>query len=134
MIVIDASALVEFLLRPGHSRGLVAHLRSGNGFAAPYFVDLEVTHVLRRHVLRGQLATVRAEEALEDLMELPLSRYPHQPLLARIWALRDNLTAYDAAYVALAESLGVELVTADRRIAGAGGHGARITLVTGAMH
>lgn len=130
MIVIDASALAEFLLDPPRLTGLVAHLRSGQSFAAPHFVDLEVTHVLRRLVLRRQLAAARAEEALDDLMALPLDRYAHQPLLKRVWALRDNLTSYDAAYVALAESLAAELVTADRRIAAASGHGARVTLVT----
>ncbi len=92
-------------------------------------LDIEVAGALRRGVRRGALEAARGTEALEDLSELAVVRYPHGPLLARIWALRDRLSAYDAAYVALAERLGAPLLTRDAPLARAGGHRARIELV-----
>lgn len=86
---------------------------------APHLLDVEVAQVLRRYVTRGELWDARAQEALDVLALFPLTRYPHEPLLRRIWALRENLTAYDAAYVALAEGLRAPLLTRDRRLAGA---------------
>jgi predicted nucleic acid-binding protein len=97
--------------------------------AAPELIDLEVTAVLRRQVLAGRLDQHRAELALEDLSRLQIQRAAHLPLLARIWTLRDNLSAYDAAYVALAEALDVELLTADARLASAPGLRCRITVL-----
>lgn len=95
-------------------------------FHAPHLVDLEVAHTLRRLVFRDGLPQERARQALMDLVGFRLRRYPHQVLLPRVWTLRENLTAYDAAYVALAESLDATLLTRDGRIARAPGHSARV--------
>ncbi len=127
MIVLDASAALEWLL--GTSSGaLVAQrvLSSKQTLHAPHLLDVEVTQALRRFVAKGVLAISRAEEALTDLTDLPVRRYPHVLFLWRIWELRENLTAYDALYVALAETLDATLVTCDRRIASAPGHHARV--------
>ncbi len=98
-----------------------ARLVSDPELHAPHLVDLEVLSVLRRHVAAGLLDARRAGLALHDLVSLPVTRYPHVPFAPRVWELRSNLTPYDAAYVALAESLGCVLVTADARLARAPG-------------
>lgn len=117
MIAVDASVLAVALADDGqdgdHAR---ARLR-GERLTAPELVDLEVTSVWRRQIREGAIDTRRAVLALADLAALPLQRAPHRPLLARCWELRDNLTIYDAAYVALAEALEVTLLTGDRRLA-----------------
>ncbi|MFZ0861368.1 MAG: type II toxin-antitoxin system VapC family toxin, partial [Candidatus Sulfotelmatobacter sp.] len=95
---------------------------------APQLLDLEVTQVLRRLVRERAVSAHRADEAIRDLLDLRINRYPHFVLLARIWQLRQNFSAYDAAYVALAEKLGAALVTRDGRLASASGHGASIEL------
>ena len=87
----------------------------------PHLLDLEVAQVLRRHS-RGHMTEPRVREAIEDLRDLPLTRYAHEPFLDRIWELRENLTAYDGAYVALAETLGAILLTSDARLARTFGH------------
>lgn len=116
MIVVDASVLTTALADDGvdgdHAR---ARLR-GQRLAAPEIIDLEVPSVLRRLVLGGELPARRAEQALSDLVGLPLRRAAHRPLLSRCWSLRENATIYDASYVALAESLDVLLLTADVRL------------------
>ena len=121
MIVVDASVLATALGDDGpdgdHAR---ARLR-GERLSAPELVDLEVTSVLRRQVHSGAADLRRAALALADLTALPLQRAPHRPLLARCWELRDNLTVYDASYVALAEALDVTLLTGDGRLARAPG-------------
>jgi predicted nucleic acid-binding protein len=118
MIVLDASAALELLLRAADRTGLVARiLRSGESIAAPHLLDLEVAQVLRRFVVAGELTAARAREAIEDHLAMGIARYPHDGLLDRIWDLRMNCTAYDAAYVALAEALDAVLVTCDRRLA-----------------
>ena len=118
MIVLDASAALELLLRAADRPGLVARiLRSGESIAAPHLLDLEVAQVLRRFVVAGELTAARAREAIEDHLAMGIARYPHDGLLDRIWELRVNCTAYDAAYVALAEALDAVLVTCDRRLA-----------------
>ncbi len=96
---------------------------------APHLIDVEVAQVLRRYAATGQIDPERCRAALTDLGAFSLRRYPHDFLLPRIWELRDNLTAYDAAYVALAEALDAPLLTRDRRLAAAPGHDARVELV-----
>ena len=90
---------------------------------------MEVTQVFRRHVARGAITVSRAEEALQDLLDLRVRRYPHVLFLWRVWELRDNLTAYDALYVALAETLDATLLTCDRKLASAPGHHARVEVI-----
>jgi predicted nucleic acid-binding protein len=99
---------------------------------APHVLDLEVAQVLRRYVRAGELRPGRAAEALNDLTALRIERYPHHLFLTRIWSLRENATAYDACYLALAEALDAPLLTSDRRLATVPGHGAVIRLVGGA--
>ena len=130
MIVVDASAVVEILLATPNAPAVEAQLfRPGQILHAPHLLDIEVAHALRRYAARGEVDEHRGRTALADLMDFPVIRYPHDPLLPRIWDLRNNLTAYDAAYVALAEALDVPLITRDRRLARAAGHRARIELV-----
>ena len=132
MIVIDASALVELLVG-GTPRGskLAARIRGpSETLHAPHLIDLEVTSVLRGLAAKRKLSPALAARAIVDLVALDLARYPHDTLVPRIWQLRGNLTAYDAAYVALAESLGAPLLTCDRQLAAAPGNGARIELFT----
>jgi predicted nucleic acid-binding protein len=130
VIVVDASVVVEVLLRVPGAERLEARLAGvGQRLCAPALLDVEVAQALRRYAGRGELTPERGNEAIQVLMEFPLVRYPHAPLLARIWELRSNLTAYDAAYVALAEALRAPLLTADARLAGAPGHRAEIELV-----
>lgn len=130
MIVLDASAAVEWLLRtPAGSR--VAHriLASEEEMHAPHLLKLEVAQVLRRADVIRLMTAARALEVVEDLLDLSVVHYPHEPLLRRVWELRHNLTAYDAVYVALAEDLGAPLVTCDARMAAASGHRADIELI-----
>ena len=96
---------------------------------APHLLDLEVVQVLRRYSTSGDMDTERGREAMEDLADFPINRYPHDIFLPRIWELRHNLTAYDAAYIALAEALPAPLLTRDRRLASAPGHTATIELI-----
>ena len=114
MIVVDASAMLEVLLNTGAAPRVAARLfGAGETLHAPHLLDLEVVQVLRRYAAAGALTEARGLEALEDLADLPIERYPHTVFIERIWALRHNLTAYDAAYVALAEALAAPLVTRD---------------------
>ena len=130
MIVIDASALLEVLLNTPASGKVAERLFAHDEtLHVPHLLDLEVTQVLRRYTLSGEMDPQRSEQALEDLNDLPLNRYPHDVFLFRIWALRRNLTAYDAAYVALAEALDAPLITRDAALARASGHGARIEII-----
>lgn len=123
MIVIDASVILELLLnRPPAERIARRILTPKESLHVPHLLDLEVAQVLRRYVLSGELHASRAGLALNDLADLPLTRYPHDVLLPRIWDLRHNLSAYDAAYVTLAETLDAILLTRDKRLARAKGH------------
>ena len=130
MIVVDASAMIEVLLRTPAAAAVDARLfEPGETLHAPHLLDVEVAQVVRRYVANGDVDADRGREALDDLAALRLRRYPHDLLLPRIWALRHNLTAYDAAYVALAEALEAPLLTRDRRLAAAAGVSARIELI-----
>ena len=130
MIVIDASALVEFLLRMPAAPAVRERLsRAEQTLHAPHLIDIEVAQVVRRYAAIGQIEPARGRIALNDLLDLPLYRHQHDILLPRVWELRHNLTAYDAAYVALAEALDATLLTRDRRLAAAVGHRARVDLV-----
>ncbi|MEY3205154.1 MAG: hypothetical protein RLZZ21_1485 [Planctomycetota bacterium] len=130
MIVLDASAALELLLRATDHPWLVDRvLRSGETIAAPHFLDLEVTHVLRRFVIAGELTEARARQAIEDHLAMGIARYPHDGLLERIWTLRANCTAYDAAYLALSEALDASLITFDKRLADVPGARATVEVV-----
>ncbi len=129
MIVADASAVLEVLLSsPKGQRIAEIILDPAETLHAPHLLDLEVAQVLRRYWADGILKLSRAEEALSDYLDLPISRYPHDLMLGRIWELRRNFTAYDASYIALAESLPGTLVTCDAALA-TRGHCARVALV-----
>ncbi|HWD28364.1 MAG TPA: type II toxin-antitoxin system VapC family toxin [Rhizomicrobium sp.] len=130
MIVVDASAVVESLLGMPSAPAVEAVMfASHQTLHAPHLVDVEVAQVVRRMVAHGGVDRERGLAALEQLIDLRVHRYPHYALLPRIWELRNNLTAYDAAYVALAEALNAPLLTRDRRLAAAAGHRAKIELV-----
>jgi predicted nucleic acid-binding protein len=129
VIVVDASILAP-ALADDNSDGEAARagLR-GQALAAPELIDLEVASVCRRQVMAGQLEARRADLALADLLALPLRRIAHRQLLTRCWQLRQNVTPYDAAYVALAELLDVVLVTGDRRLSRSPGVRCRIQVI-----
>lgn len=130
MIVLDASALIEMLLGTTAGRTLASRIRDPElGLHAPHLADVEVAQALRRYVRDGALDADAARAALADLRALDLERHAHEPLLDRVWALRDNVTAYDAVYVALAEALDAPLLTGDAHLARAPGMEARVELV-----
>ena len=129
MIVLDASAAVDWLLQTSAGQSIENRIYSRNEtLHAPHLLDLEVAQVLRRLALQGVVSIHRADEAVRDLLDLRIARYPHLVLLPRIWQLRHNFSAYDAAYIVLAEKLGGTLVTRDRRLASASGHAAAVEL------
>ena len=131
MIVLDASAAIELLLNTAAGTRVRMRIqRPSMTLHAPHLIDLEVAQVLRRCVRTGDLEENRAKQVLADLVALDLTRYPHDLFLSRIWQLKDNLTAYDAAYVALAEILDAPLLTLDERLSRSSGHRARIDLAT----
>lgn len=130
MIVVDASALIEVLLGTAAANRLAERFfADGETLHAPHLLDVEVAQVLRRYALAGMFGAERGAQALKDLADFPVARYPHQPFLSRIWDLRQNVTAYDATYLALAEALAAPLVTRDAKLASAAGHRARIELI-----
>jgi predicted nucleic acid-binding protein len=130
VIVVDASALLEALLRTPAANAVEKWLfDSGLTLHVRHLLDAEVAQVLRRYTLSGDIKKARGRAALADLGAFPLVRYPHDFLLSRMWELRNNLTAYDAVYIALAEALDAPLLTRDRRLAAASEHRARIELV-----
>lgn len=121
MLVVDASAVTELLLARPAAEHVERHIAShGHALHAPQLLDIEVLSALRRVVASGEASLARAGEAVTDLGELSVERYPHEPLVSRVWQLRDNFSAYDAAYLALAEALleeGAPLLTADGGLA-----------------
>ena len=130
MIVVDASALLEALLRTSAAKVVEDRLFAPDQtLHAPHLIDVEVAQVIRRYAANGEIDGERGRMTLIDPADLPLRRYPHDLLLPRIWDLRHNLTAYDAAYVALAEALDAPLLTRDRRLAAAASHFAQVELV-----
>ena len=131
MIVLDASALVELLLGTSLGRSIATRIADPEvSLHAPHLADVEVAQALRRYVREGELDSGSAALALEDLRALDVQRHSHEALLDRVWALRENLTAYDAVYVALAEALETTLLTCDGRLARAPGMARRVQLVS----
>jgi len=129
MIVLDASAAVDWLLQTSAGQQIEKRIYSHHeSLHTPHLLDLEVAQVLRRLVREGVVSVHRADQAIEDLLDLRINRYPPFVLLHRIWQLRHNLSAYDAAYVVLAEMLGATLVTRDGRLASSSGHAVSIAL------
>jgi predicted nucleic acid-binding protein len=131
LIVLDTSAALDALVAREPAAGLVERLTDDGDLHAPHLIDTELLHALRRLTLGGSISGERAEGARSDFAELSLVRYPHVSLNDRVWELRDNITAYDATFVALAEALAVPLITCDARLASAPGHEARIELYGG---
>jgi predicted nucleic acid-binding protein len=120
LIVVDASALLEALLRTPAAADVTQRLLSPHQtLHAPHLLDVEVAQVLRRYAIAGDLDDQRGRAALADLADFPIRRYPHGFLLPRAWELRENFSAYDAVYVALAQALDAPLLTRDRRLANA---------------
>lgn len=119
MIVVDASALLDVLLRTPSAQAIEPLLftEPRQTLHAPHLLDVEVAQVLRRYAAIGDIDAQRGAEALADLADFPIRRYPHDVLLPRVWTLRSNFTAYDAVYVALAEALNARLLTRDQRLA-----------------
>lgn len=127
MIVLDASALTDWLLgTPLLGAAVAARIRSARSLHTLDMAYVEVISALRQKLRRGELSGARADVALADLAETPLRRHPAAPLSERIWTLRSSHSAYDAAYVALAEVLSAPLLTTDRRLARSQGHRALI--------
>jgi predicted nucleic acid-binding protein len=126
MLVVDSSAIVAALVGGKAARGAAQRLAADGDLHAPHLIDIEVLSALRCLVRGADLAPDRANDARLDFSDLTIVRYGHEPLSERIWELRDNVTAYDAAYLALAEALGAPLVTCDGALASAPGHGATV--------
>jgi predicted nucleic acid-binding protein len=126
LLIVDASAAVEFLLDAPAAAAVRGELQRAESLHAPHLIDLEVLSALRRAVSNRRINARRGLAAVEDLALMRLQRYPAGPLLRRIWNLRNSATPYDASYIALAEALGAPLLTTDRRMARSHGHYARI--------
>jgi predicted nucleic acid-binding protein len=128
LIVVDTSAIVSALAASPVDPDLLARLSNDNDLHAPHLIDVEILNALRRLVATGRLTEERASDARADFADLTILRYPHHPLADRMWELRHNITAYDAAFVALGEVLDAPVVTCDGRLAAASGHNAAIEL------
>ena len=129
MIVADASAILEVMLNPSAAVEISSYLfADGESIHVPHLIDLEVLQVLRRYA-RSDMSGVRAEKALQIYEGIVLNRYSHTILARRIWELRHNWTAYDSAYIALAEALDAPLITRDRALASRSGHRAQVLVL-----
>jgi predicted nucleic acid-binding protein len=129
VIVLDASAAIDWLLQTDVGQRIEKRIYSrGESLHAPHLLDVEVAQVLRRLLREGAVSAQRADQALQDLLDLRVTRYPHYVFLPRIWQLRNNFSAYDAAYVALSEKLGATLITRDARLASVSVRGVSIEL------
>ena len=130
MIVVDASALLEFLLQsPLGARVEARLIRDDDEWHAPHLLDVEIVQGLRRLVRTGEVSAGRASEAMADLTDLDLHRHAHIDLAGRAWKLRDNVSAYDAMYIALAEAIAAPVVTCDGPLGRAPGHRARVEVI-----
>jgi predicted nucleic acid-binding protein len=130
VIVLDASALVELILSTPTGKLIATRIADPTeGLHTPHLADVEVVQALRRYVREGTLDANAAADALDDLRALDLQRHAHEPLLERVWEMRENLTAYDAVYVALAEVLDGVLLTCDGPLSRAPGVARRAVLV-----
>ena len=130
MIVVDASALLEALLRTPAAAAVEQRLfEPGQSLHALQLLDVEAAQVVRRYAANEAIEPERGRTALVDLADFPIRRYPHAFLLSRVWQLRNNLTAYDAVYVALAEVLDAPLLTRDRHLADTASRHVRVELV-----
>lgn len=130
-MVIDASALVELLLNTAAGQVVARRIADpAIGVHVPHLIDVEVVQALRRMASLGELTSREAETAIDDLQSLDLQRHAHEPLLGRVWELRQNLSAYDAVYVALAEVLDTKVLTCDGRLARAPRLVSRVELVS----
>jgi len=121
MLVVDASVVVAGLVDGGETGAWAETVLTADVLAAPHIMPVEVANILRRLALAGEISSDLATLAHADLLDLGVRLFPYAPLATRAWELRSNLTAYDACYVALAESLGAELATLDRRLGRASG-------------
>ena len=130
MIVLDASVVVDLLLNSPMAEAIRSRVFDANEtLHAPAVLDLEVAQTLRRFAARREISRERGRSVLGILQRLPVTRYPHELLLRRIWELRENLTAYDAAYIALAEGLNATFITRDSRLASAPNHRATVEVI-----
>jgi predicted nucleic acid-binding protein len=130
LIIVDASVVVDLLIKPpAEVAQIKTRLADEPASHIPHLLDVEVAHALRRLLLTGRLTDISARRALRDLADMGLKRWPHRALLGRALALRDQLSAYDAIYVAMAETTGATLLTRDARLARAAGHRARVEVV-----
>ena len=129
MIVLDASVVVELLTNGALADTIRSDLsRREESFIVPHLIDVEVVSAIRKLVAGQRIAADRRDQFLAGLAELPAERYSHTPLIGRIWELRHNFTAYDAAYIALAEAMNAVLYTSDEKLRK--GHRARLVLFT----
>ena len=128
MLVVDTSAVVELVLRTPIGTRVITEI-GDHSLHAPDLIGVEIVSVLRRLVAIGELSADTARRAIVDVLDLGVAVYEHAPLLGRMFDLRDNMTAYDAAYISLAEGLGATLITCDAKLAKAPGHRATVELV-----